>query len=68
MWVLEELQFGCAVCHLSARSLYTQAEPWFPGDAGGAWLVPIHLLTDTLYTRTEWELLATVFCPKQTSD
>lgn len=65
MWVLEEQQLTCAVCHLGAHSLFTQAEPWFQGGAG---LVAIRLLADTLYTCTEWELPAAVFCPKQTSD
>lgn len=65
MWVLEEQQLTCAVCHLSAHSLFAQAEPWFQG---GAELVATRLLTDTLYTCTEWEHLAAVFCPKQTSD
>lgn len=45
-----------------------QAEPWFQEDPGGARLVAIRLLAATLYTCTEWEFVATVFCPKLTSD
>lgn len=75
MCVLDEVA-ASVVLHASysARSWCAQAaackqaEPWFQGDPGRAQFVTIRLLAATLYTCTEWELLATVFWPKLTSD
>lgn len=68
MCVLDEVAASVALyASFSAHSWCTQAaackqaEPWFQGDPGGVRLVAIHLLAATLYTCTEWELLATVF-------